>query len=279
MTTTTRSPILVAMQRFTENARLAVFHAQEHTQRLGEAYVSTEHLLLGLLDVEECTAVKMLLALGIDPQAIRQVIDESAGGGVAEVDARQDMTLTSRAKHVIDLAYDEASTFRHNYIGTEHLLLGLRREEAGFAARVLSQLDVPLDDLRSLLPAMATEDAGSALDSLMEMEDEPDAQATELLLELILADMPPGLGFVLAERGIQPWTLGSLVDTDISFESEITFAELLVDAQGIAADRKDAVLTGDHFVLAILHRGDSLSAYVLESLGLSYAVIESAMDA
>jgi ATP-dependent Clp protease ATP-binding subunit ClpA len=267
-------------QRFTENARQSVFFAQEHAQRLGQAFVSTEHLLLGLLDVEDCTAVKMLLALGIDPQAIRQMVEESAGDSAVEAEVRQEMTLTPRAKRVIDLAYDEAKALRHNYIGTEHLLLGLRREEAGFAARVLSQLGVPLDDLRSLLPTMLKEDAGSALDALVEeTEDALDTNATELLLGLILADMPPGLGFVLADRGIQAWTIDALLETDIRFDTEITFAELLVHAQGIAADRKDAVLTGDHFVLAILHRGESLAAYVLESLGLTYSIIEAAMDA
>lgn len=267
-------------QRFTEHARQAVFYAQEHAQRLGHAYVSTEHLLLGLLDVEDCTAIKMLIALGIEPRAIRQIIDESAGGSPLEAEARQDMTLTPRSKRVIDLAYDEAKTLRHNYIGSEHLLLGLRREEGGFAARVLSQLGVQLDELRSLLPTMPSEDAGSALDALMEEgDDAPDAGAAELLLELIVADMPPGLGSVLAERRIQPWTIGALLNASISFDTVISFADLLADAQGIAADRKDAVLTGDHFVLAILHRGQSLAAYVLESLGLSYAVIEAAMDA
>jgi len=267
-------------QRFTEDARQAVFYAQEHAQRLGQAYVSTEHLLLGLLDVEECTAFKMLIALGIDPQTIRQMIEESAGGGAVEAGVPQDMTLTPRAKRVIDLAYDEARNLRHNYIGTEHLLLGLRREEAGFAARVLSQLDVPLDDLRALLLTMVKEDAGSALEALVEDEDDgPDTTATEQLLELILADLPPGLSLVLEQRGINPWAIDALLEADIRFDTEITFAELLVDAQGIAADRKDAVLTGDHFVLAILHRGESLAAYVLESLGLTYSIIEAAMDA
>lgn len=89
-------------QRFTENARTVIFHAQEEAQRLGEGYVSTEHILLGLLRIPECSAMKIIVALGIDPDIVRQRTVELCTQSHSRID--HDMTLTPRAKRVIDLA-------------------------------------------------------------------------------------------------------------------------------------------------------------------------------
>lgn len=133
-------------QRFTERARKVIFYAQEEAQRLGESQVSTEHLLLGLVREPDSVAARILDRLGVSLQRIRNEVDRFAQRG----DARptQEMSLTSRAKRVIDLAYDEARQLNNNYIGTEHLLLGLIREGEGLAARILHKLGVDLERAR-----------------------------------------------------------------------------------------------------------------------------------
>ncbi len=133
-------------QRFSEHARQAVFHAQEEAQRLGDGYVSTEHLLLGLLRNGDSTAMRALSAIGVSAQEIWAKVERQLPKGESRPGA--DMTLTPRAKQVIDLAYEEARNMSHNYIGTEHLLLGLLREGDGLAGRVLAGSGVGLDALR-----------------------------------------------------------------------------------------------------------------------------------
>ncbi len=133
-------------QRFTERARKVVFYAQEEAQKFGEGYVSTEHLLLGLVREPDSVAARVLEKLGVSLSRIRAEVEKQLPRG----DARpsQDMTLTPRAKRVIDLAYDEARNLNNNYIGTEHLLLGLIREGDGLAGRVLAKLSVELERAR-----------------------------------------------------------------------------------------------------------------------------------
>ncbi len=134
-------------QRFTERARRVVFSAQEEAGRLGENYVSTEHLLLGLLREQDSVAARILDRMGVSLARIRSEMERSITRG--EGRHGQDMQLTPRAKRVIDLSYDEARLLDNNYIGTEHLLLGLIREGDGLAGRVLSKLGVTLERVQS----------------------------------------------------------------------------------------------------------------------------------
>lgn len=133
-------------QRFTERARRVVFFAQEEAAKFGENYVSTEHLLLGLVREPDCVAARILDRMGVSLAKIRSEIERQVSRG----DGRQgqEMQLTPRAKRVIDLAYDEARNLSNNYIGTEHLLLGLIREGEGVAGKVLQKLGVDLDKSR-----------------------------------------------------------------------------------------------------------------------------------
>src|ERR671926_180581 len=125
-------------QRFTERARRVVFFAQEEAARLGENYVGTEHLLLGLVRESDSVAARILDRLGVPLGRIRADIERQVTRGHGNLG--QDMQLTPRAKRVIDLAYEEARQLNNNYIGTEHLLLGLVRESDGIAGRVLARL-------------------------------------------------------------------------------------------------------------------------------------------
>jgi hypothetical protein len=131
-------------QRFTERARNAVFFAQGEAARVGERYVGSEHLLLGLVH-QDNLAARILEFLGAPPNRIRCELEQRLTQGSGEIG---EMQLTPSAKRVIDLAYDESKAMEHNYIGTEHLLLGMIREEEGPAARLLSELGVDVERAR-----------------------------------------------------------------------------------------------------------------------------------
>jgi len=133
-------------QRFTETARKCVFYSQEEAGCLGENYVSTEHLLLGLLRENDSVAARVLDRMGINLDGLRAEVNRQVSRGDGRLG--QDMQLTPRAKRVIDLAYDEARQLNNNYIGTEHLLLGLIAEAEGMAGKVLSKLGVDLERTR-----------------------------------------------------------------------------------------------------------------------------------
>ncbi|MGQ9456245.1 MAG: ATP-dependent Clp protease ATP-binding subunit [Armatimonadota bacterium] len=144
-------------QRFTERARRVVFFAQEEAGRLGESYVGTEHLLLGLVRETDSVAARILDRMGISLGRIRSEIERQVTRGEGRLG--QDMQLTPRAKRVIDLAYDEARNLNNNYIGTEHLLLGLIREGEGLAGRVLQKLGVDLERTRREVMALQEGDS------------------------------------------------------------------------------------------------------------------------
>jgi hypothetical protein len=142
-------------QRFTERARRVVFFAREEAARLGENYVGTEHLLLGLVREDDCVAARILTHLGISLKRIRADVERLVQRGQGNLG--QGMQLTPRAKRVIDLAYEEARQLNNNYIGTEHLLLGLIREGDGLASRVLQKLGAELERVRRVIWAMQEE--------------------------------------------------------------------------------------------------------------------------
>jgi ATP-dependent Clp protease ATP-binding subunit ClpA len=121
-----RSTESAVQQRFTERARRIMFFAQEEAKHLGENYVSTEHLLLGLVKENDSIAARILDRMGVSLDHVRSEIERQVAKGDGKMGL--DMQLTPRAKRVIDLAYDEACQLKNNHIGTEHLLLGLIRE-------------------------------------------------------------------------------------------------------------------------------------------------------
>ena len=139
-------------QRWAERARRAVFFAQEEAENRGEKCVSPEHLLLGLVREVDCVAVVVLGQLGVRLDVLRARVEKQMTRG--EEKLGQDMRLTARAKRAIDLAYDEARTLNNNYIGTEHLLLGLVREGGGVSGRVLTELGVEIEETRAVTQAV-----------------------------------------------------------------------------------------------------------------------------
>src|ERR1051325_699906 len=166
-------------QRFTERARRVVFFAQEEAGRLGENYVSTEHLLLGLVRENDSVAARILDRIGVSLGRIRSEIERQVARGDGRLG--QDMQLTPRAKRVIDLSYDEARNFNNDYIGTEHLLLGLIRESEGLAGRILDKLGIRLEPTRNEVALLQDNDPGTRSDILMETPLEIAQHARKLI--------------------------------------------------------------------------------------------------
>ncbi len=170
-------------QRFTENARRVIFFAQEEALHIGDDRVSTRHLLLALTDIPGSRAARTLALLNVDLWSVRMEVE-------AELEPRdplptQDMTLTPRGKKVIDLAYKEARGLGNNYIGTEHILLGLLREEEGLAGRVLRLLGVQVEECRD---AVGFVQRRPDEDEQPLPEDQPDPVDPSFSLAELLAD-------------------------------------------------------------------------------------------
>ena len=135
------------LDKFTERAKKVLVYAQDEATRFNHTYIGTEHLLLGLLREGDGIAAKALGNLGVELNKVRSAVEFIIGRGEKVV--VQDINLTPRAKRVIELAVEEARRLGHNYIGTEHLLLGLVREGEGIAAGVLESLGVNLEKVRA----------------------------------------------------------------------------------------------------------------------------------
>ncbi len=133
-------------ERFTDRARRVVVMAQEEARKMNHKYIGTEHLLLGLLAEGEGIAAKSLGSLGIDLNSTRETVIQTVGVGQQAPTGH--IPFTPRAKKVLELALREALQLGHNYIGTEHILLGLIREGEGVAAQVLGQADAGLQKIR-----------------------------------------------------------------------------------------------------------------------------------
>ena len=133
-------------EKFSESARRVLSLAQEEAQRFNHNYIGTEHILLGLVRENDGVAAKVLSNLNVELTKVRSAVEFIIGRG--ERSAPGEIGLTPRAKKVIELAVDEARRLNHNYIGTEHLLIGLMREGEGVASGVLESLGVNLDKIR-----------------------------------------------------------------------------------------------------------------------------------
>ena len=155
-------------ERFTEKAIKVIMLAQEEARRLGHNFVGTEQVLLGLIGEGTGVAAKTLKSMGVTLKDARAEVEKIIGRGSGFVAV--EIPFTPRAKRVLELSWDEARQLGHNYIGTEHLLLGLIREGEGVAARVLENLGVDLNKIRANVVKMLGETkpqatAGSASSS------------------------------------------------------------------------------------------------------------------
>lgn len=150
-------------ERFTEKAIKVIMLAQEEARRLGHNFVGTEQVLLGLIGEGTGVAAKTLKSMGVNLKDARVEVEKIIGRGSGFVAV--EIPFTPRAKRVLELSWDEARQLGHNYIGTEHLLLGLIREGEGVAARVLENLGVDLNKIRTNVVKMLGESKSQAVTS------------------------------------------------------------------------------------------------------------------
>jgi len=154
-------------QNFTENARKVMSLANKEGVRFNHDYVGTEHVLLGLIRVGTGVAAHVLRNLDVDSRSIRLEVEKMVPPGPETVTMRQ-LPLTPRAKKVLELSVEEAHALGHNYVGTEHLLLGLLRENDGVAARVLMNLGLQLDRVRQEVLNLVGADVPEQMEQMTE---------------------------------------------------------------------------------------------------------------
>lgn len=150
---------------FTDRSRRTLALAREEALRLQHEYVGTEHILLGLVREGEGVAATVLKSLGIEPASVPEAVERSIRPGTRPIEpTKGELPYTSRGKKVLEFAMREARDLHHSYVGTEHLLLGLLREEKGIAAEVLNELGVSLaaarDETRRVLGGSSSPPTG-----------------------------------------------------------------------------------------------------------------------
>jgi ATP-dependent Clp protease ATP-binding subunit ClpC len=148
-------------ERFTDRARRVVVLAQEEARMLNHSYIGTEHILLGLIHEGEGVAARALGSMDIDLQTVRENIQEIIGEGTSSPLGH--IPFTPRAKKVLELSLRESIELGHNYIGTEHILLGLLREGEGVASQVLLKMGATLQAVRSEVLNLLQSYAGQEL--------------------------------------------------------------------------------------------------------------------
>jgi len=195
----------------TERVRWALARAREESARLRHEYVGTEHILLGLLGDEESLATHVVESFGVNPQALADQIDSVVKKGRASETRGPDLPYTSRAKKVIELAMTEAREMHHEYVGTEHVLLGLLREEKGIAAQLLTESGVTLDAARErILEILGTAQPERNVTRIRGVPKAPttssaSAHMAASIVELLAQD--DDVGAVFAAQGIDVATL------------------------------------------------------------------------
>jgi ATP-dependent Clp protease ATP-binding subunit ClpC len=149
-------------ERFTERAKQVVVLAQEEARALKHNYIGTEHILLGLLREEEGLAARVLESLDVTVEEVRAQVARIIGPGDEPIVSGQ-IPFTPRAKKVLELSLREALSLKHNYIGTEHILLGLVRENEGVAARILLDFDADAEKIRNEIMRVLSGPGGPGL--------------------------------------------------------------------------------------------------------------------
>ena len=145
-------------QNFTDRTRKVLALAREEAHRLGHEYVGTEHIVLGLIREGDGVAIAALRRIAVDPNDVRRRIEETIKSGPAPSLNPGDLPYTSRAKKSLELAMTEAREMNHKFLGTEHLLLGVLREEKGLGAQVLADAGVRLPAVRADIQALLRAD-------------------------------------------------------------------------------------------------------------------------
>jgi ATP-dependent Clp protease ATP-binding subunit ClpC len=169
-------------ERFTDRARKAMQLANQEAQRFNHEYVDTEHVLIGLLKEGNGVAAGVLKNLDVELRVVREAVERIVQHGrVGDPVVAGRLPVTPRTKKVLDYSADESAQLGHAYVGTEHLLLGLLREESGNAAKVLANLGLKLDGVRSEVIAILSPPAGEPTRKFTFT----DGDAVSLMVELV----------------------------------------------------------------------------------------------
>jgi len=163
------------LEKFTSRARKVIVLARDEAERFNHNYLGTEHILLGILREGEGIAIRALETLGVDIEELKNEVESLMLMG--EGRPIKEITFTARARKVFELSWDESQAMGHDYVGTEHLLLGLLREGGGIAATVLRKLGVELELLREEITSMIAQNAG------VEQRDEAPKERTPTVNE------------------------------------------------------------------------------------------------
>jgi len=194
-------------ERFTDRARRTVTLAQEEARLLNSQAIGTEHLLLGLVHEGEGVAAKALIGLGIDLEEARARVEEMVGDSAEHTSPAGHIPFTPRAKKVIELSLREALQLGHNYIGTEHILLGLIREGEGIGAKVLVVLGADLSRVRQEIIRLLSGYAGMApKEPAQQLQSVPVAESADDQIELATTMVQGQMSALIpnaAERVIQ----------------------------------------------------------------------------
>jgi ATP-dependent Clp protease ATP-binding subunit ClpA len=225
-------------ERFTDRARRVVVLAQEEARRLNHNYIGTEHILLGLSSEGEGIAAKALESLGISLRAVRSQVEEIIGQGRAAPTGH--IPFTPRAKKVLELSLREALNLGHNYIGTEHILLGVIREGEGVAAQVLVTLGADLNRTRAEVLGLLSGHTGG------------EVPAEERTPE------DPGWTGYWPQRG----------PSAMALFNEAAVRAIHV-AQELAAKRGRQMLSPEHLLMGLLGTNDQQVIFILRMLGAS----------
>ena len=232
-------------ERFTERARHVVVLAQDEARMLGHNYIGTEHILLGLLREEDGIAARVLDSLEIMVEEVRAQVVHLTGQGHDEVTGQ--IPFTPRAKHVLELALREGLALGHNYIGTEHILLGLVRETEGVAARILHDFGADAETIQRAVVRMLSGPAPAlAVKPDPRLGSRRSGQATGGLRR------PAQAGPARLTRGAR---------------------NVLLLAQDEARALKHAQVGCEHILLGLLREENGLAARLLASLGITLAEV------
>jgi ATP-dependent Clp protease ATP-binding subunit ClpA len=293
-------------QRFSERARKVVFYAQEEARAHGHGNVGAEHMLLGVLRENDSTACRALVESGFRLETILAEVEARTVDGDASV--RSDMTLTRQATKVIDCAYKCARDLKNNYIGTEHLLLGLIREGNGIPGMVFERLGIAYSGTEQAVIALQSEASGGSDSAAAQANSSgmsTRAQAiighareaahsigeghisTEHLLLGSIADPSSSASAILGHLGVTPEALRAEIDRRTAVYRGNTWSaqssprvQRVLDLAKSEAQADNATLIGtSHFLLAMIREGNGVAGKALAKLGVTEESVRDAREA
>jgi ATP-dependent Clp protease ATP-binding subunit ClpA len=257
----------VVFERFTDRARRVVVLAQEESRRLDHNFIGTEHILLGLIQEREGVAAQALGALGIRLEAVRARVEEIVGRGESTPSGH--IPFTPRAKKVLELSLREALQFGHNYIGTEHLLLGLIREGEGVAATVLVGLGADLESVRQKVVQLLAGRPGSGVPP--ELLADPGTRAA-----VIATAVPYEPGQTTASPGGELFR--AALDRLVLRRFTVSSCRVLLLAESEALRLGTTTVGPEHLLLGLLAEGEGAAAVALGAMGIDLATARDEAD-